>query len=56
MFYDWILTFDDGRLVDEGSPYELLNRKSLFKDLVSEHGKDYQKQMMNIAKENYDKK
>lgn len=37
-------------MIDSGTPYELLKRKSVFNDLVKENGDEFRKQMMQIAK------
>lgn len=39
--YDRIFIFEDGEMVDQGSPFELLKRKSIFNDLVKEHGEEF---------------
>ena len=50
--YDLILVLDQGKKVEEGTPYELLTTDgSYFKSLVDENGKVFAEKMLNLAKE-----
>ena len=44
--YDRIFVFDKGKIVERGSPKDLMTRMSLFRELVMENGNDYYQQLM----------
>ena len=41
---------ENGRLVEEGDPYDLLTRETIFRDIIREHGKEFEKKMLKCAK------
>ena len=51
MHYDTILVLEKGKLLESGSPLELLESDSSFRSLVRENGIDFEKKMLVLAKE-----
>ena len=49
MHYDKVLVLDNGKLAESGSPIELLQKKSIFRDMVRENGLKFEKQMLELA-------
>ena len=47
--YDRIFVFSDGKLIEEGAPLDLLQRASNFREMVREHGKEFEKKMLKCA-------
>ena len=50
--YDRVIAMHRGRIVEQGSPYELLERKGLFYDMVQHTGK-HADLIRNKAKESF---
>lgn len=50
--YDRIIVLDDGQLVEEGSPLELMDRGGIFSEMIKENGSEYEQEMRNIILEN----
>ncbi len=46
--YDRIFVFDKGKLIEKGSPRELLNKESYFRDMIRENGDEFEKKMREI--------
>ena len=49
--FDKVLVVDDGRIGEEGSPYELLKGNGHFSKLVESTGKESARELRRIAKE-----
>lgn len=47
--YDRLLVLERGRLIESGSPLELLQRDSIFRSMVRENGKDFEEKMLRCA-------
>ena len=50
MHYDKVLVLDKGKLLESGSPLELLERDSSFRSLVRENGPEFEKKMVLLAR------
>ena len=47
--YDRIFVLANGRLVEQGSPLELLQTESQFREMVRENGEEFEKKMLKCA-------
>ena len=48
--YDKIIVLANGRIMEMGSPYELIQKKGLFEDMVSQAGEEGEKIKKKIMK------
>lgn len=53
MHYDKILVLEKGKVIESGSPLELLEKDSNFREMVRENGNIFEKKMIELAKGNY---
>lgn len=47
--YDRLIILDQGEIIEEGKPIELLTRDSYFRDMVRENGDEFEKKMIKCA-------
>lgn len=52
---DKVLVMDEGRVVEFGHPYELIQKSGAFKSLIDQTGSGMSMTLIEIAKENYTK-
>lgn len=46
--YDRIIVLDQGSLVEQGSPLELIEKGGIFAEMIRENGPEYEQEMKNI--------
>ena len=51
IYYDRIFVLDQGKIIEKGTPIELIMRKdSIFRELIEENGNEFKKKMIECAK------
>jgi ABC-type multidrug transport system fused ATPase/permease subunit len=53
MNYDSILVLDRGKVLESGSPLELLQSESSFREMVRENGPQFEAKMLALAQSKF---
>ena len=53
--YDRIIVLDKGKLVEEGSPIDLIEKGGIFYEMISKSGKEFENEMIDLASKKRDR-